>query len=265
MSFCVSNLCWSFKDDRAYKILKENQINYIEISPVKSFGMWENINVKSIKQYNKTLLDHGLSVASIQSIFFQKKINMFENNAMFIEQFKKVIDLSSQLDCKYIVYGSPETRSLNEVGIEKANEVYLSTFEKISKYNNEIVIGIEPNPKYYNCFFMNTYEKITKANALLPKNICFHFDYACISLGGDDPNEIFDLEKESLKHLHVSSKDLKSIADNKDVIDFVNSKYRKDIVFSMEMLNLEEQEFLRNINLIRKIKEKNLKGEKSNE
>ena len=108
---------------------------------------------------------------------------------------------------------------------------------------------------------MNTYEKIIKANSSLPKNICFHFDYACISLGGDDPNKIFDLEKESLKHLHVSNKDLKSIADNKDVINFLISKYRKDVVFSIEMLNLEEQEFIKNIQLTTKIKQKDYRGE----
>ena len=261
MSFCVSNLCWSFEDDRAYKILKANRIDRIEISPVRSFGTLENINTKSIKQYAKILSHYELSVASIQSIFFQKQINLFEDNDMFIEHFKKVIDISSELDCKYIVYGSPKTRSLNKIGIEKANDVYLSTFEKISKYNDEIIIGIEPNPEYYNCFFMNTYEKIIKANSSLPKNICFHFDYACISLGGDDPNKIFDLEKESLKHLHVSNKDLKSIADNKDVINFLISKYRKDVVFSIEMLNLEEQEFIKNIQLTTKIKQKDYRGE----
>lgn len=261
MSFCVSNLCWSFEDDRAYRILKANHIDHIEISPVKSFGTWENINTKSIKEYIKVLSDYELSVASIQSIFFQKQINLFEDNDMFIDHFKKVMDISNELGCKYIVYGSPKTRSLNKIDKEKANDVYLSTFEKISKHNDEIVVGIEPNPEYYNCYFMNTHEKIIKANSLLPKNICFHFDYACISLGGDDPNKIFELEKESLKHLHVSNKDLKSIANNKGVINFLNSKYRKDIVFSMEMLNLEEQEFMKNIKLITKIKEKNYRGD----
>jgi sugar phosphate isomerase/epimerase len=228
---------------------------------VKSFKGWGNINPRSTSEYKKRLASYNLSVASIQSIFFQKHINLFENNDEFIDHFKRVMDLSSDLGCKYIVYGSPKTRALRQVGTEEANDIYLSTFETISKHNNEITIGIEPNPKYYNCFFMNTYEKINKANLHLPENICFHFDYACISLGGDDPNKIFDDEADSLSHLHISNKDLKSVVDNGQIVNFLNSKYRKDIVFSMEMLNLEEKTFLKNIELINKIEEKASKRE----
>jgi len=254
MNLSLSNLCWDFENIEAYELLRDNDIEYIELSLLKIFEDWENLDRKKIIRLRKQLSDYNLKISSLQSIFFKKKINLFKDSQEFLEHFKLIIDYSAELGCPYIVYGSPRTRVLNEISEERATDEFLEIFNHLSDENKDITIGIEPNPEYYNCYFLNTHQKIKNTVQILNcNNIVFHYDLACISLSGDDPYKIYLEELENLRHVHISSKDLKNIQYDEQVFDFVSKIIEKNsCTYSLEMLNLKKREV---INCISKIRE----------
>ncbi|MHA2215543.1 MAG: sugar phosphate isomerase/epimerase family protein [Candidatus Hodarchaeales archaeon] len=257
MNLSLSNLCWDFENTEAYELLRSNDIKYIELSLLKIFEDWESIDRKKIISLREQLSDYGLKVSSLQSIFFKKKINVFKNSQEFLEHFKSIIEYSTELGCPYIVYGSPRTRVLSEINEEKATDKFIEIFNHLSDVNKDITIGIEPNPEYYNCYFLNTHQKIKSVVDILNcDNVVFHYDLACISLSGDDPHRIYLEELDKLQHVHISSKDLKSIQYDEQVFDFVSKIIQKNsCIYSLEMLNLDKREIINCINKIREWKD----------
>jgi len=254
MNICVSNLSWFFDDLKAFKTLKDEGISKIEISPFKQFGAWDQINKEQLISFKKQIKDNfNLHVASLQSIFYQKNINLFEDSEEFVEHFKKIIDISEHLSNPYIVFGSPKTRKINNKGFSKCEDIFLETFSKIAEINPEITIGIETNPKYYNNEFLTSYSQCHEVlKKMDKKNIIFHFDLACLNLEGDDPVDIYNTEKNNIKHLHISTKDLKRI-DTLDVEEFLlKADISKKTTLSIEMLNRTVEEIQKSIVFLKK-------------
>jgi sugar phosphate isomerase/epimerase len=254
MNICVSNLCWFFDDLEAFRLLKEKEVKKIEISPFKQFGPWSGINKRQLISFKKQIKNNfNLEVSSMQSIFYQKDINLFEDSEKFIEHFKKVIEISEILDNHYIVFGSPKTRKINNKSQAECESIFLEVFSKISDINPDIIIGIETNPKYYNNDFLTKYNHCHEVLKKMNKhNIVFHFDLACLSLEGDNPINIYNTEKKHIKHLHISTKDLKEI-NTIEVDNFVtNIDIPKQTVVSIEMLNRTKQQIQNSIMFLKK-------------
>jgi sugar phosphate isomerase/epimerase len=253
MNLSLSNLCWDFESIDAYELLKGNNIEFIELSLMKIFHDWDFIDKKKKKKKKKQLSDYGLRVSSLQSIFYKKPLNMFNDSKEFSDHFKSVIEHSVDLGCQYIVYGSPRTRTLNDLEIDRAEDRFIQIFDELSDFNKDVLLGIEPNPEYYNCYFLNTHEKIKHSLGKLNRdNVVFHYDLACISLSGDDPHKIYLQELDNLRHVHISCKDLKSINNDEQANKFVTKIIQKNsCTYSLEMLNLSKEEITNCIGKIR--------------
>lgn len=246
MNYSISNLSWSFEDDEAFKILKANFVSLLEISLTKQFGPWEHINPKKVIDFKKKILnEYGLEVCSLQSIFYGKKINLFNNTSEVFEHFERVVEFSELLNCKYLVFGSPSMRKTREKSTSECDNIFLSLFEKVADINPEITIGIETNPPCYGNEYLTTYEECDNVIKRLSRNnVCFHLDTSCVFLGGENVFDIYDREENSLKHIHISAPNLGLITEERKNKLFLNhvSEKNSTATLSIEMLNRKKEE-----------------------
>ena len=210
MSLSVSNIAF---DDSNYddyiKHLLSIGINNIEIAPYKHFKSWElkEINYDFFKKNN-------LNIVSTQGTFFNININLFKETEKFIQHFKKIIDINKKLNCKYTVFGSPSVRKLDEHENKKEKYIFFNNIFNLFS-NEEMDIGIELNPKIYNCNFFCEIEEIKYLN--FSKNIYFHFDTGCLKASGASINKEYENYKHIIKNIHVSEPGLNNLLNN--VID----------------------------------------------
>ncbi len=245
MNLSISNLSWACPDSDIFPILKKNNVKKIELSLTKQFGDWDDIQKDTVVEFKKSLDRQGLEVSSIQSIFYQKDYNLFTNTSMFIEHFKKVLDYCELLECKYVVFGSPKIRKPGNIPTKDSEKIFIDAFSEIADYNEEIMIGIETNPKVYGCEYITNYEDCKKILQKLDKNnVKFHLDTACVSLENDDPLEIFMVEKSNLKHIHLSCKNLQTIYNDNTIESILEvvAKNSLNTCLSIEMLRIDKDE-----------------------
>ena len=248
MNYSISNLSWNFEDSEAYKILKNNSISLLEISLTRQFESWHNIDSKKIINFkNKISNEHGLAVCSLQSIFYKKRINIFDNNYEVLEHFKKIINFADLLQCKYLVFGSPSIRKTRGKSMSECDDIFLSLFEKIAEINPEITIGIETNPPCYGNEYLTTHRECANIlNKLAKNNVCFHLDTSCVFLGGEDIFDIYNREKNVLKHIHISAPNLGLVTEeqkNKLFLNYISNKNNNNnVTLSIEMLNKKKVE-----------------------
>ena len=256
MNLSVSNLCWNFDDDKAFRLLKDNQVNLVELSLTKYYGSWQNVNTTAARQLSSNLKeDYNLSVSSLQSLFYQKKYNLFYDQNKIIEHFKFIIELCNVLGCNYVVFGSPKMRKIGNKEISECDDIFLNVFEKISNIDRSVTIGIETNPKFYGCEYLTNYRDCKKILKQLSKdNVKFHLDTACVSLEGDDPIEIFKKEKQNLNVIHLSTKNLGLINQDSSLKEFIfqTKNSNKNKIFSIEMLNADAIDLLNCIRFAKK-------------
>lgn len=254
MNTSVSNLCWSFNNDVAFQLLKDNEVRFVELSLTKHYGAWEHLNPSIVKQLSFRLKeDYNLSVSSLQSIFYQKNYNLFENQNEIIEHFKLIIEMCNILKCNYIVFGSPKMRKVGNRELSECDEIFLKIFDKVSDLDKSITVGIETNPRFYGCEYLTSYEDCVKVlNQLSKDNIKFHLDTACVFLADDDPIEIFEKEKQNLGVIHLSTKNLGLINTDSKLKDFIHhaSKFNTNKIFSIEMLNTNPVDLLNCIKFV---------------
>lgn len=250
----LSNLAWRQEEEQEIlNLLASNKFNSIEIAPTRKFISWDNINNKILIEYKKKLKEEfNLSISSLQSVFFNVDYSVFFHTENFKEHFKKVINIAELLETNYIVFGSPKNRKKNNLLKEKADEIFIDTFLKISDINKNIVIGLEANPKYYNCDYLTNFLECKEIiNLINKKNIKYHLDLGCSILENDNIDKIFEDNKKNLEIIHISTKDLKSVCEDMRIINFFKTHDCSKNSFSIEMLNQERKSIETNINIFK--------------
>jgi sugar phosphate isomerase/epimerase len=235
----ITNLSWKEKDEaEIFKHLNYSNIEYIEVSLTKQFIKWENITHNKLKNYKNYLLDNNLKISALQSIFYGIPYNVFRQNLEFTNHFLKILEYSSELECDYVVFGSPRNRFIGELDKEKSDVIFSETIRKISNYFPNIKIGIEANPKYYNCDYLYNFIETDKMIRLIEsKNVVYHLDTGCATLACDSYRDIYDLKKNEISYIHISTKDLMYPLKENELFYFLEEHHNSKQFFSIEMLN----------------------------
>ncbi len=227
--FVISNLCW--KDDvMAMNILSRYGISNLELAITKNMKWSDDLN--KIKKLFK-----DFNIYSLQSLFYNVKHNIFENNAEFKEHFKLVINIAKELKAKKLVFGSPLNKFKPDgLNIDAANEIFINTFKELAEFLTEdMMICIEHNAIDYNCNYLKTIDEVIYIlNKINEKNIKLNLDTGNAIMMSDA--YCFDDIKDYVGHIQISAPFLKDIFDVK--FDF--KKFNDKI--SLEACNLEDFE-----------------------
>ncbi len=109
----ISNIAWEYSEtENIFKLLKENNFDYIEIAPLEILRDWNYYDQKRITHFKMLLKEYDLKICSMQSVFYKKEINIFDNYTECINHFNILDMLCDKFDCKYIVFGAPKTRNI---------------------------------------------------------------------------------------------------------------------------------------------------------
>lgn len=169
MKLAISNIAWSAaKDKAAYGLMQRKKFSGLEIAPTRIFPQNPYGDLAAAEKWSCALKErYGLSVVSMQSIWYGRQENIFgsrgERSAL-LEYTKQAINFAGAVGAGNIVFGCPKNRRLPEKYImcaDSLHEYYKQAegfFRTLGDYAMEhnIIIGMEANPVMYDTNFINT-------------------------------------------------------------------------------------------------------------
>lgn len=212
MKLAISNFAWDTDEtELILNELKNIGINSIE-GVLTKLNDWENLTDNDIINFKNLLDYYGMSIISLQSLFFKVKCDSILDEVNFINHFKKLIHFSKLLSVKVLVFGSPSLRKKSQ-GFE---ESISSIFKKLDSLleDSDIKISIEPNSKIYGGeYFFTISEIIDFIDSNNLKNIKTMIDTHNLILENDDPIKLLGVHFDKINHIHVSEKNLDPLTD----------------------------------------------------
>lgn len=217
MKLSISNIAWGSEDDeKIYGKLNSYGFSAIEIAPTRVFPDAPYDNLPAAASWSKRLSrDYGLTVSSMQSIWFGKTESIFGTGAerrLLTDYTFKAIDFAQAVNCKNLVFGCPKNRNKPE---DKPEEIAFELFREIGEYafSKGVSINVEANPPIYNTNYINTtkqsFELVKKVDS---KGFNINLDLGTVIENSED---ICEIEKYSdfIKHIHISEPFLKVIKE----------------------------------------------------
>ncbi len=245
INLCVSNIAINtIHKEQFYGLLKHYGINYIEIAPTK-FANWSDVlNSDIFGSENEIIRKYGLTIASIQSVAFSIKSNIFDvDNTVLFEHIKKVIDFAERFHIKNIVFGCPNNRRITiNCEIENNQYTFIQFFRQIGDYIGErdITISIENNSREYKCNFLNTIQETgDMVMSINHKKIKMMIDIGNCIMEADNLNDIYNY-KDVINHIHISMPFMRPF------INYNREQYLKfrDIIHKISYSKVISLEFL---------------------
>lgn len=209
MNIAISSLAWTpDTEETTFSVLKKCGISNVEIvfSKIKP---WDVLVEKDIIDYRSKLDNYNLCAISTQSLFYGTNIDISDTDRV-LNHFEKVINYCNILGIKILVFGSPSMRK----GTPDVTNNLFYQLDKILKTNN-VQLAIEPNAKIYGGNYWHTVADIK--NTLVKNqytNISSMIDLHNLELENIDPVQEFLINKDIIKHLHISEVGLKPINNN---------------------------------------------------
>lgn len=238
----ISNIAWEKnRDEEMYKYLKQNNIEGLEIAPTRILEESPYEKIGQAKEYSEQIKrEYNLDIISMQSIWFGKTQNIFENDTNaneLIEYTKKAIDFADTIGCTNLVFGCPKNRNIKDY--DRDYEKAIQFFRQIGEYarNKNIVIAVEPNPTIYNTNFLNyTEEAIQFVKKVNLDSIKVNYDLGTVIYNEEDI-KILEENIQYINHIHISEPNLALIEKrdlHKQLISILE-KCNYDKYISIEM------------------------------
>ena len=155
----ISNVCWSpCNEEEAWGFLKSKGITKLNIA-LSMYGD-NGYDVTFVKGLRKRLDMVGMTVVSVNSVFYGTNENIFTSYDTYLQRFCQHLDFASILGAKYIIYGSATSKNVcipKYKTLTTYSQAY-THFAKVMKMladvakKYDIKIYIKPNKK--NCNFI---------------------------------------------------------------------------------------------------------------
>lgn len=204
----VSNLAWDISwEDRALDILSRYGINGVELALTK-YGDWNSLNEEKLAEIKEKYNNRGITIHSLQSIFFGIGYNVFINEEEFVEHFKKVIKYAGILGATKIVFGSPKNRiKPDNMLIKHADDSFINTMKKLVEYAKDmnVIICLEPNAAAYTCnYITHLHHALNIVQRVNHPNFRINYDTGNAFMTAELSEEIFNEAVSQVGHIQVS-------------------------------------------------------------
>jgi sugar phosphate isomerase/epimerase len=242
MNLCVSQLAWdSDSNSIFFEHLKNNGINKIECVFNKIIN-GQKINEKLFLNFKNLADSFEIEIYSAQSLFFGVDCKNFDD-PLFIEHFKFLIDMSSVLSLKILVFGSPSLRK-NSSNTQNISDTFLKIDELLT--NSGLELSIEPNARSYGGdFFYTPFEIIEFIKKNNFSNIKTMIDTHNLEMENLNFLDEFKKYSNEINHIHISEKKLIPILDFQKYEKLLNliklTEYSKTITLEIIQSELSFQ------------------------
>jgi sugar phosphate isomerase/epimerase len=204
----VSNIAWSAEHDaEMYRFLGEQGFSGLEIAPTRIFPQDPYEHIEEAKVFADMLRNsYGLSVSSMQSIWYGKTENIFASNedrAELIEYTGKAIRFAETLSCANLVFGCPRNRNMPDPDMLPAAIEFFSAIGHYA-FERHAVIALEANPPVYNTNFINTTgEAFDLCNKINSAGVRVNVDLGTVLYNNENLNDIKN-NIHLVHHIHIS-------------------------------------------------------------
>ena len=251
MKLAASNIAWNADDDGAVlSYMADHGFSGLEIAPTRVFPdhPYEHLDEAEIYM-RKLLLEYGLRICSIQSIWYGKIERIAESQEAkerLIAYTKKAIEFAYTVGCENLVFGCPRNRMIySEEEKLIVEDLLIQCADFASKYHT--VIALEPNPSIYNTNYINTTEEaVTLLKRLNHPNLRLNLDFGTIIANQESLNWI-KTDGALIHHVHISEPGLISIQERPEHMRLIElmDVIPYDRYFSLEMVATENLELLK--------------------
>jgi len=215
MKLSISNIAWDEQyDGIMYHALRQNGFEGLEIAPTRIIPNRPYCHLEDAKKWQFELKEtYGLSVASIQSIWYGRTEKLFgtkEEREILLNYTKEAIDFASIMKCNNIVFGCPKNRVVPKGGDET---IAVPFFRELSDYAclKETVLSLEANPLIYDTNYINTTRQaIEFVRMINMANFRVNLDVGTMI----ENNETVDVLRGNIgliNHVHISEPKLRLI------------------------------------------------------
>lgn len=251
MKISISNIAWDkANDEQMYEYISKSKLQGIEIAPTRILeeNPYDKIQ-KAIDFETKMKKQFGLEISSMQSIWYGKQGNIFQEEArQLLIYTKKAIDFASNVHCNNLVFGCPKNRNIPE---NQREEDVLYFFKELGDYaaRKGTILAIEPNPTIYGTNFINTTNQAFDfVKKIQSDGLKVNVDFGTILQNQEELNIIFD-NMNLVNHIHISEPNLVKIEkreEHKRLAEYLKSiDYQRYV--SIEIKKTEEIEEIKKV------------------
>jgi hypothetical protein len=149
--FVFSNLIWK----NIHPFIPQQCIKHVNLALTVEDSSWKTITKHKLKKIKEQWNSKNIHILSINALFYNKEGNVFNTFHNFVSHFKLILDYACILGCRYVIYGSPESKSLYYTKIDKyetyqqAHQTFIETMRGLAEYakSRHITIIIKPNTR----------------------------------------------------------------------------------------------------------------------
>lgn len=246
MKLAISNIAWSSEyDETMYSYLKSTPFTAIEIAPTRIFSENPYQNLEKASRWSQNLSsDYGLSVCSMQSIWFGKSENIFQSDQSKNELFnytKSCIEFAQSIQCNNIVFGCPKNRNNPTNQPLSVLTEFLALSGEYAE-NHNTVFAIEANPDIYGTNTINGTESAFEITRNInSKGLKVNLDLGTI-IYNKESIDLLEKNIDLINHVHISEPYLELI--QKRTLHFELFKILNSLQYehylSIEMKNQED-------------------------
>lgn len=192
----------------------------LEVAPTR-IAPWAELTPDRLAAYRARLVDMGLAIPSIQSIFFGVDgAALLGERASFErmrDHLRPAARIADALGAHVAVFGSPGQRKLNGLGEEEAFALGAERLRECAEVCAEeggMIIGLEPVPPAYGCEFLNSWQS-SLAMVKVVDHPCLrlHLDTGCVLLGEAKIEEAVAEGIDWTAHFQIAEPQLAGFAD----------------------------------------------------
>lgn len=253
MKIAISNLAWNFEqDEEVLPLLSKYKVKGLEIAPTKIFpNLWEEATPKNIENYKNNILSKNINIIAFQALLFgHPELQIFENKITrgnTLDYLKKIILLGEAFGAQNLVLGSPKNRDIHNLSSQAAFSMAVGFFSELGNFASQhnTRLCIEPNPKEYNCNFINTsQEGACLVRVVDSLGFRLHLDSGAMHMNQEDPEQVISENIDIVSHFHVSNPNLKEFLETPVNHQFLGQILKRNNYqqwVSIEMLPNENQ------------------------
>ena len=112
-NIAISNIAWRISEDKEiFKLMKNLNINNLEISPFRESANFSKINKKTAEHLLKEINHYEIKIIALQALLFRSNnlslFNSQQSRQATLEHLTRVLKFASNLKAKVLIFGSPK-------------------------------------------------------------------------------------------------------------------------------------------------------------
>jgi D-psicose/D-tagatose/L-ribulose 3-epimerase len=221
MRLAISNIAWDTSQDSTIaQLLQRYSVDAIDIAPGKYFPDPVNATEQDIARVRKGWTMQGIEITGMQALLFGTTgLNVFgppQSRAALLRHLTAVCRIGAGLGATRIVFGSPKNRDRSGLSDQQADAIAVPFFQSLGHIaqQHDVMICLEPNPECYGANFMTTSAQTAHVVRQIDHpSIRMQLDTGSLTISGENPNEVLQVDAGLIGHIHASERDLLPLGD----------------------------------------------------